>query len=143
MRTRGLGLGLGLGFGLLFGVGFGWARAHADASAALKDGVIARRELLAVLDGQPGRFLQRVTPEAQFVKGRFYGWRLQSFFPGDTRFQATDVHAGDIVLRVNGSSMERPEQLIEVWQALRRAKELVVEIDRKGTGKRLRWAIAD
>ena len=106
-------------------------------------GAIPRRELVRVLDAQPGMFLQHVTPEPRFVRGRFYGWRLAAFFPGDARFSGVDLRAGDIILRVNGSSVERPEQLIDVWQSLRRAKELVVEIDRNGAGKRLRWSIAD
>jgi type II secretory pathway component PulC len=119
------------------------ASALADVSAEAPPAGIARRELLVFLDGKPGAFLQHVQPEARFQGGRFYGWRLAAFFPGDARFAGVDVRAGDIVLRVNGSSLERPEQFFRIWDSLRVAKELVVEIDRGGAGKRLRWAIRD
>jgi hypothetical protein len=38
--------------------------------------------------------------------------------------------------------MERPEQLMQVWQALRTSKELVIEVERDGKPLTLRWTIA-
>jgi type II secretory pathway component PulC len=106
-------------------------------------GTIPRRELTRVLDAAPGVFLQHVVPEPRFRGGRFYGWRLQQFFPGDARFAGVDVHAGDVIKSVNGSSVERPEQLMQVWDALRTARELTVELERAGAVKRLRWNISE
>lgn len=108
-----------------------------------RQGVIARRALLEVLDAAPGRFLQRVTSEPSLRGGRFHGWQLVSFFSGDPRFVTVDLRPGDVVTRVNGSSLERPEQLMKVWEALRTSRELVVEVERGGQPHTLRYAIAD
>jgi type II secretory pathway component PulC len=104
-------------------------------------GVILRAELNQVLDGAPGRFLAHLDPSPVFLSGRFHGWRLVTFFPGDARFSGVDLRAGDVVTRVNGQSVERPEQLMHVWDGLRSSTELVVEIERAGSPRTLRWAI--
>jgi type II secretory pathway component PulC len=103
---------------------------------------IPRADLNHFLDGSPGAFLQQVAPEAIFKDGRFYGWKLTRFFPGDARFAAIDLRAGDVVRRVNGNTLERPEQLITVWQSLRTASFLQVDVERGTVARTLRWAIA-
>jgi type II secretory pathway component PulC len=105
-------------------------------------GVIARGDLAKVLDASPGTFLQHVDSEARFVGGRFAGWKLVTFFPGDARFAGVDLRAGDVVTRVNGNAIERPEQLMELWNSLRSADELVVDLERGGAPRTLRWKIA-
>ncbi len=104
---------------------------------------IERGELEAVLAQSPGYFLQHVETKPQFRGGRFFGWRLVSFFPGDDRFAGVDLHAGDVVTRVNGSVIEQPDQFMAVWTALRSSKELVVDVERDGAPRRLRWQIRD
>ena len=118
------------------------AKSTGLASAKLPAGTIARSDLELFLNGSPGSFLQHVDSEPKFHGGRFHGWRVTAFFPGDTRFSAVDVRAGDVVLRVNGNSIERPEQLMQVWQDLRTSKELVVDLEREGAPRTLRWSIA-
>ena len=107
-----------------------------------RTGSMTRSELLSVLDVSPGAFLQHVETEPRLSSGRFTGWRIKSFFPGDPRFSQVDLHAGDVVLRVNGRGLERPEHLMAVWQALRGAYELVVEVERDGAPHTLRWTIS-
>jgi len=117
-----------------------------DEPAIRKDsglpGVIPRAELDQVLSGSPGTFLQHVDSEPRFQSGKFAGWRLVAFFPGDARFAGVDLRAGDVVKRVNGNTVERPEQLMQVWQELRTSNELVVDIERDGRRRTLRWTIA-
>jgi type II secretory pathway component PulC len=105
-------------------------------------GVIPRAELDQVLSASPGAFLQHVDSEPKFQAGKFAGWKLVTFFPGDGRFAGVDLHAGDVVKRVNGNTVERPEQLMQVWQELKSSKELVVDIERDGRPRTLRWTIA-
>ena len=106
-------------------------------------GVITRAELVAVLDAAPGRFLAHVDTEPHFVSGRFHGWTLASFFPGDSRFDAVDLEPGDVVLSVNGRSIERPDQLMQVWDSLRRERALIVVVERGGVPRQLRYEIVD
>jgi type II secretory pathway component PulC len=106
-------------------------------------GTIARAELARVLDASPGYFLQHVQTEPRFAHGRFVGWRVVSFFPGDTRFSGVDLQAGDVVTRVNGKPIEQPDQFMAVWTELRTSRELTVDVDRAGAPRKLRWTIAD
>ena len=106
-------------------------------------GVIPRTELNRVLDAAPGRFLAHIETEPRFVGGRFRGWRLASFFPGDARFAGVDLHAGDVVLAVNGKTLEQPDQLMEVWESLRFERSLVVSLERDGEKRQLRFEIRD
>jgi hypothetical protein len=104
-------------------------------------GVIARGDLIPFLDAAPGRFLQHVQPEPRFIAGRFHGWRLMTFFPGDPRFASVDLQAGDVVTLVNGQSVEQPDQLMRVWDSLRTSDLLVVSYERAGQTRELRFEI--
>lgn len=106
-------------------------------------GIISRRDLAAVLDQSPGYFLQHVQTEPHFQRGRFHGWRLVSFFPGDARFAGVDLQAGDVVTRINGHSIEHPDEFMAVWTELKSSHELTVDVERDGAPRTLRWTIAD
>jgi len=106
-------------------------------------GIISREELLPVLDGGLGRFLQNVETEPDFHKGAFVGFRIVSLFPGEPAFASLDLRAGDTVTRINGRSIERPEQAAAVWESLRTASDLVVDYRRDGEKHALRFAIVD
>jgi len=106
-------------------------------------GVIARSELVPVLDEGLGRFLQNVRTEPAFHKGAFVGFRVVSLFPGEPAFASLDLRPGDTVTRINGKPIERPEQAVAVWEGLRTASDLVVDYRRDGEVHTLRFAIVD
>jgi type II secretory pathway component PulC len=54
-----------------------------------------------------------------------------------------DVQVGDVVVRINGKSIERPEQASDVLASLRTAPALVVDLVRGGQAHRVTLAIAD
>jgi general secretion pathway protein C len=112
-----------------------------EPEVAKKSGVIARAELVPVLDRGVGKFLQHVEVTPRFAGGRFLGWKLVSFFPGDERFAGLDLQPGDVIQRVNGRSVEKPDELAEVWQSLRSAPALEVLLLRNGGPITLRWPI--
>ena len=107
------------------------------------EGVIARAELVPVLDGGLGRFLQNVQTEPTFHQGAFVGFRIISLFPGEPAFASLDLRPGDTVTRINGKPIERPEQAIAVWEELRTASNLIVDYRRNGESHALRFAIVD
>ncbi len=115
-------------------------QSQADPTAP---GTISRAELKSVLDASPGYFLQHVQTEPRFDRGRFHGWRVVSFFPGDKRFVGIELQAGDVVTRVNGRPIEQPDEFMAVWSELRSSHELVVDVERAGAPRTLRWTIAD
>ena len=106
-------------------------------------GVISRRDLMPVLDGGLGRFLQHVETRPSFHKGAFVGFRIVSLFPGEPAFASLDLRPGDTVTRINGRSIERPEQAVAVWEDLRTASKLVVDYRRNGEPHALRFTIVD
>ena len=106
-------------------------------------GVIFRHDLMPVLDGGLGRFLQHVETRPSFHKGAFVGFRIVSLFPGEPAFASLDLRPGDTVTRINGRSIERPEQAVAVWEDLRTASKLVVDYRRNGEPHALRFTIVD
>jgi type II secretory pathway component PulC len=119
------------------------AEAAPEVTPTRPEGTIARADLDAVLAGGLGRFLQGVETEPFREGGRFVGFRVLSFYPDDPALSSVDLSSGDVVVRVNGQSIERPEHAIRVWDSLRVASELVVDVLRDGEPRELRFAIVD
>jgi hypothetical protein len=95
---------------------------------------IFRDELVrATRGGKPGYLLSQLgPPEAWRVDGRFRGWRVLTVFPDDPELCAAgcDLRPGDVVLTVNGSPLERPEQLSELVGQITTMSRLAVKLVR-------------
>lgn len=107
----------------------------------LNAGVISRAALEAELASGIGRFLQQVRAEPSVARGRFVGWRVTSLFANRSDVHVQVLRPGDTVTRVNGQSIERPEQFKALWDAMAKATELVLDIQREGRSSRLRYTI--
>lgn len=105
------------------------------------EGTIVRGELDQVLAQGLGRFLQVVTTEPHLDGGRFVGHRLTEL--RGPFFRGVDLRPGDTLVRINGMAIERPEQALAAWNALRVASELTVEYVRDGARRELRFAIEE
>jgi hypothetical protein len=103
-------------------------------------GVIPRAEFQAVLQAGIGRFLRQVRIEPAVARGRFVGWRLLQLFANRS---VPVLKPGDTVLRVNGRSIERPEEFKAVWDSLPDASELVLDVRRAGRDSRVHYGIAN
>ncbi len=114
-----------------------------DGPARIEGGDIPRPVLLAVLSRGVGRFLQHVHAEPHLVGGRFVGWRLVSLFEADPQLQRGALQPGDTVMRVNGQSIERPEQFKSVWDSLGTQSELMLQVQRAGKQTQVRYRIVD
>lgn len=117
------------------------ARAEAGLPAQVDGGSIPRDALKAELANGIGRFFQQVRPEPVISRGRFVGWRIVTLFPKRPDVRVTGLQAGDIVLRVNGETVERPEDFKAVWDKLGDANQLVIDIERAGESTSVRYAI--
>lgn len=106
-------------------------------------GTIARSALRAELARGIGRFLQNVKTEAVLSHGHFVGWRMLALFPKRPDVQVQGIKAGDVLVRVNGVSVERPEDFKSIWDTLDTAKELILDIEREGHPSALHYAIVD
>ena len=114
---------------------------HVSGPSVVRRGAIAREALDAVLDEGIPRFLGHVEVAGVLEQGAFVGFELVRFFPDDPRFSAVDLGPGDVVTRVNGTPIARPEHLFAVWEELRVASELVVEYKRGPETRELRFSI--
>lgn len=112
-------------------------------SRGLRQTTIARSDLHAMLERGPGGFLRGVELSAQFRDGRFSGWRIVQFMPGEMRFDPYDLQPGDIIGPINGRLIERPPHLATLWDELRTASAVVVEVRRDGSRFELHFNVSD
>jgi type II secretory pathway component PulC len=120
------------------------APGHVDKVAtALPANAIARSAVQAVLSAGPGAFLQSVAIDDHpvFLGGKFHGFRIAAL-QGDS-WKGVDLRPGDVVTRINGFSIEHPEEAAEAFYSLRVASELRVEYERDGEPRELRFGIVD
>jgi hypothetical protein len=109
--------------------------------ALIEPGVLARSALRRAVDAGLGRWLGGVDIEAARGGGRFAGWRIRSLYPGDPCYSQLDLRAGDVVTRINGAGIERPEQANELFVSLPAAAKLTVDYLRDGVARSLTLTI--
>lgn len=93
---------------------------------------LPRDLVLRVLDEGPQPFISGIDVEPVFHSGKFFGWRLISFWSESSRYEGALVRVGDIILGVNGIPIERPEDVMGLWTSLRTAEEIRIELIRGG-----------
>ncbi|MGH7282836.1 MAG: hypothetical protein ACRELY_15025 [Polyangiaceae bacterium] len=106
--------------------------------------VLHRADVHRVVSKGLGAFLTRLTLDDQPAMnkdGKFVGFRIAAL-QGDG-WRGVDLKPGDVVTKVNGFSIERPEQALEAFQSLDVASELRVDLQRDGAPHELRYAIVD
>ncbi len=117
-------------------------RPRPPAPIVTEVGVIHRAALDEVLDRGLGAFLSRVGTQASLEGGRFVGFQLVEL-RDEALFSGIDIRAGDVVVAVNGQSIERPEQAFTAWSGLRVASEITLAVIRDGARQDLRFPIID
>lgn len=91
-----------------------------------------------------GAFLQHVELDDKpvFVGGKFRGFRIKAL--RDAAFwSGVDLKPGDVVTRVNGLPIERPEQALRAFESLQSSRELRVSYERGGEPRELSYPIVD
>lgn len=109
------------------------AAAPSATGPAAAPGHLARAEVERVLRQGPPWLLRRVVPEEVIRDGRFVGWRLLSL-PDDW---GIDLKNGDVVTKVNGLAIERPDDLWAAWMQMGSAVELRIAYEREGKAREL------
>lgn len=104
--------------------------------------VLYRDEVTLVVDQGLGRFLQRLEVDASLEHGRFEGFRILSLTPPEF-WQGVDLMPGDVILDVNGMSIERPPEAHRAFVSLKTAEQLVVNYRRGGERRELVYRIKD
>ena len=99
-------------------------------------GHVLRPEVDRVLVQQgPHWILRRVMREETFGKdGRFAGWRITGL---PEEWRDIDLRPGDVVSRVNGKTLETPEEAWEAWKSVAGAQEIKLALVRDGAPRAL------
>jgi len=109
-----------------------------------RPGVLKRSLVVRTVGDGIGRWLHGgVVVDPFMQKGRFRGWIVRKLYPDDPCYREVDLRPGDVVLRVNGKTLERPEQAKETFDGVARAPALVVEFTRAGAPMKLTFQIAE
>lgn len=111
------------------------AKAKGDApdvsppKEALPPGVVARRDIDGALMRGPGWLLNRIQAEEVLKQNKFVGWRLTAF-PAD--WDSSGLQPGDVITEVNGTVIEKPDDLWNVWLSVAEANEIRFAFERDG-----------
>ena len=109
----------------------------------VRPGVLRRAAIVRVVDRGLGQWLSQVRVAPARSGRKFTGWEIRQLYPDDPCYRAVDLQAGDVVTRVNGASLEKPDQANQVFQGLRTAPGLDIELMRQGVPRRVSLAIVD
>lgn len=110
--------------------------AQAKAAPQAPPGHVLRPDVDRVLVQQgPPWILRRVMREETFGKdGRFAGWRITGL---PEEWRAIDLRPGDVVARVNGKTLETPEEAWDAWKSVAGATAIKLSLVRDGAPRDL------
>ena len=80
----------------------------------------------------------RIVPS--FKNGVANGFKLFSIVP-DSLYAKIGVQNGDVIRRINGYEMNSPDKALEIYQKLRDANRIEIEIERRGETLRKTYSI--
>lgn len=104
---------------------------------------LRREDVVRTVRAGLGAFLQRIVLDDQpvFEGGRFKGFRVVALDGDPSFWRGVDLRRGDVVTKVNGQPIERPEQALAAFYGLASAPELRVSLVRGGTPRELVFPI--
>jgi len=112
-----------------------------EPKTKLGDYLIRRTDYDRMLERGASYFIRQIKVTAIKADRQFIGFRLDKLFPNEPYFQPGEIRLGDVVQRVNGLPIGRPEQFMQVWTQLKHKRELVVQILRNGEPLIVTWHI--
>ena len=80
----------------------------------------------------------RIVPS--FKNGVANGFKLFSIVP-DSLYAKIGVQNGDVIRRINGYEMNSPDKALEIYQKLRDASRIEIELERRGETLRKSYSI--
>jgi hypothetical protein len=106
--------------------------------------VIPRSTVEHALELGPAWFVRQLSVRPIVTRDeRFFGFQLMALFPGREDISQLPIRTGDIIQRVNGQSIERPEQFMSIWHSLATASHVSVQLMRGNQSLLVTWVIQD
>jgi hypothetical protein len=91
----------------------------------------------------PQYLLSQVVPTPLMDQGKFRGYRLNLWFPEHPEVVQGAVRLGDVVTRINGRSIERPDQYLYIWKTLESAAAIDLDLVRDGRPLRVSFDLPE
>jgi type II secretory pathway component PulC len=106
---------------------------------------VFRSEIDRATGRGPAYFLRQLAPEPFRHHGVFVGWEVTALFPDDPGLCGMEcgIALGDVILSVNGSRLETPQQLSDAFTDLPDQTRLVVHSLREGKRREVTYTIVD
>jgi type II secretory pathway component PulC len=105
--------------------------------------VVPRAQLDRVLQRGPGYLLADVPLEPVLDdKRQLLGWRIVTLWNDDPRVLRFGVRPGDVLVAAQGVRIVTPGDLLVVFDKLKRADAVEVEVQRGAQRRLFRWPIA-
>ena len=133
--------GLVLAFSLA-GLGPAEAWSAPKTQEAILEDTLPRDRFVQVYRDGPQRFIASLHLQPHVLQGRFVGYQITGFEPNSPMKGGQYIRKGDVVISVNGQSLEKPDQFMKAWQAMRTAKAIEVRVQRDTRTFTVRWHIA-
>src|SRR3954451_13326547 len=117
------------------------AAAGGDGVKQLSDNqyVVARAEINNALTNLSDLATKaRIVPS--FKNGVANGFKLFSIVP-DSLYAKIGVQNGDVIRRINGYEMNSPDKALEIYQKLRDASRIEIELERRGETLRKTYSV--
>lgn len=110
--------------------------APAPPPPSVPPGHLARVEVdrILVTHGASWFFRQVMIDPVMRRDGKFSGWRVVGL-PAD--WSSVDVRPGNVVTRINGLTLERPEEFWEVWASVAKTAEVKIDLMRDGAARQV------
>jgi type II secretory pathway component PulC len=89
----------------------------------------------------PQQFVAKVKVHPVMKAGQFLGYAIENFPSNELAYQNWNLQRDDIILSVNGLSLETPADFMNAWASLKKAKSLQIEYIRNGQTKKESWSI--
>ncbi len=118
------------------------ATAYVPPKSTIAPGTIDRLLLERALAAGPGWLLSEVPLQPTFAaKHKFSGFKLLSVFRNDPKVLRYGILPGDIVRSVNGQKIVTPGDLLLVFERLKTADTLEIDVQRAGVDQQFRFPI--
>lgn len=106
----------------------------------IEQGSISRQELAPYLSQGPQPIMASVRVLPVRAQGRFKGFQLVMIATGSPAERA-GLQNGDIIFKMNDSSIEQPQQVMDLWAKLSKREAITLSFYRKGELFTYRWLL--
>jgi type II secretory pathway component PulC len=103
--------------------------------------IIPKAEFDKVIQEGPQKFISKLLLKPYFQNNRFIGFQLAKVFWKTDEMTEHIIRPGDVIVKVNGLKIEKPEEFMNAWEAVTGSTVLEFTILRDGQLKKITYDI--